>query len=319
MDQRYLAGRFRRRPQARWQRASRTSIAAYERQLRQAQKAEQAAELSAALERILNLHREEFTPATAPVAPLPAPVDEAAIRKRHEREALRGVGPFQLSVRAAARRNAEAAAGHEIQDAHALAHNAHAQLQVDLDLQWQRLLANEPDVLFTTLTAAIEDNDAPAAVASVQGRETTLIVLAPGPDAIPERRPSRTEAGNLSPSARSPNRRATPYMALVCGHLPATVREALAAAPGTESVRAAVVRWSRPDSYGRENLECVLATEFTRSRLLGIQWMTAQAPEIIADAAPNTLTNHSASGELRPLDLSREPELAELIRSIDHD
>lgn len=162
MDQRYLAGRFRRRPQARWQRASRTSIAAYERQLRQAQKAEQAAELSAALERILNLHREEFTPATAPVAPLPAPVDEAAIRKRHEREALRGVGPFQLSVRAAARRNAEAAAGHEIQDAHALAHNAHAQLQVDLDLQWQRLLANEPDVLFTTLTAAIEDNDAPA-------------------------------------------------------------------------------------------------------------------------------------------------------------
>src|ERR1039457_2084769 len=104
MDQRYLAGRFRRRPQARRQRASKSSIAAYERQLRQAQKAEQA-ELSAALERILNLHREEFTPATAPVAPLPAPVDEAAIRKRHEREALRGVGPFQLSVRAAARRN----------------------------------------------------------------------------------------------------------------------------------------------------------------------------------------------------------------------
>ncbi len=43
---------------------SRTSIAAYERQLRQAQKLEQAQELQAAFEGILNLHREDW-PASA--------------------------------------------------------------------------------------------------------------------------------------------------------------------------------------------------------------------------------------------------------------
>src|SRR5712671_3365778 len=70
---------------------SRTSIAAHERQLRQAQKLEQAQELNAAFQAILNLHREEFTPATAPVAPPPAAVDTVGIRQRHEHAASQGL------------------------------------------------------------------------------------------------------------------------------------------------------------------------------------------------------------------------------------
>jgi hypothetical protein len=80
---------------------SRTSIAAYERQLRQADKLQQAQELAMAFESINNLHREEFAVGTAPVAP-----DYAAIRKRHDRAALQGLNVFQKSARASARERA---------------------------------------------------------------------------------------------------------------------------------------------------------------------------------------------------------------------
>ena len=177
---------------------SRTSIAAYERQMRQAQKAEQARELVAAFQHILTLHQQEFVPASPPLAPEAEQVDEFAIRQRHEREALQGIGMFHRSARAAARQHATAAADHEIQQDTAKRQRDRASLQRQLDAAWQRLLANDPDAVHQTLTEAFEDNEAFAAVAGVHGDEVALVVLVPGPDVVPERMPRLTDAGNLS-------------------------------------------------------------------------------------------------------------------------
>lgn len=68
------------------------SMASYQRQLAAAQKAEEAQRLAAAFQEILNVHRTEFPPAVPPVAPPPSLPDARAVRRRHERDALAGIG-----------------------------------------------------------------------------------------------------------------------------------------------------------------------------------------------------------------------------------
>ena len=296
---------------------SRTSVAAYERQLRQAQKLEQAQELQAAFEGILNLHREDFMPATAPVAPPPTVADMAGIRQRHEREALQGLNLFQRSARASARQRAAEAANREIEAETARIRREHADLQRDLDEQWHLLLANDPDIVFTTLTEAFEDNEAPAAMAGVHDGEASVVVMVPDVDAVPERMPKLTEAGNLSLAKLTKSARNSFYVQLVCGHILVTVREALAAAPAITSVRVAVVRWTSPNAYGTRSIECLLAAVFTRHALHGIQWQSADAATIVQDASAELRIRQGATSELRPLDLSNEPGLAALLHAVD--
>ena len=296
---------------------SRTSIAAYERQLRQAQKLEQAQELQAAFEGILNLHREDFMPSTAPVAPPPAAADIAGIRQRHEREALQGLNVFQRSARASARQRAAAAASREIDAETARIRRQHADLQRDLDEQWHGLLANDPDIVFATLTEAFENNEAPAAMAGVHDGEVSVVVMAPDLGAVPERMPKLTEAGNLSLAKLTKSARNSFYVELVCGHILVTVREAFAVAPAITSVRAAVVRRTSPNAYGTPSVECLLAAVFTRHALHGIQWQSADAARIVQDAAAELRIRQGATSELRPLDLSNEPGLAALLHAVD--
>jgi hypothetical protein len=73
-----------------------------------------------------------------------------------------------------------------------------ADLQGELDEQWRRLLANDPEIVFATLTEAFEDNEAPAAMAGVHDSEASIVVLVPDVEVVPERMPKLTEAGNLS-------------------------------------------------------------------------------------------------------------------------
>jgi hypothetical protein len=296
---------------------SRTSVAAYERQLRQARKLEQAQELQAVFEAITNLHREDFTPATAPVAPSLAAVDMAGIRQRHEREALAGLNVFQRSARASACQQAAEAASSEIDAETARMRREQADLQCELDEQWQRLLANDPDVVFATLTEAFEDNEAPATMAGVHDSEASVVVMAPDADAVPERMPKLTEAGNLSLGKLTKSVRNSFYLQLVCGHILVTVREALAVAPSITSVRVAVVRQTPANAYGVRSVECLLAAVFTREALQGIQWQSADAATIVNEASAELRIRQGATSELRPLDLSNETALAALLQAVD--
>jgi hypothetical protein len=298
---------------------SRTSMAAYERQMRQAEKLEQAEELMAAFRGIMDLHRQDFAPVTAPVTPSPQPVDQTTIMRRHEQEALRGLNVFQRSARVLARQQAADAAAREIEVETARRQAERAELQRQLDEQWNRLLANDPDVAFSTLTEAFEDNEAPAAVAGVHDSEASVVVMAPDADAVPERAPRLTEAGNLSLRKLATRERNAFYGMVMCGHVLVTVREALAVAPGLKSVRVAVVRRTPPNAYGVQSVECLLAALFTRDALQGIKWQSADAAMIVNDASAELRIRQGPAEEFRPLDLSNEPSLAALLRAVDLD
>jgi hypothetical protein len=296
---------------------SRTSIATYERQLRQADKLQEARELQAAFQRILDLHREEFTPVTAPMAPSSQPIAASAVRKRHEQEALRGLNVFQRSARASAKEQAAKAASLEIQEETARQQREHADLQRQLDEQWHRLLANDPDVVFATLMEAFEDNEALAAIAGVHDSEVSVIVMAPDIDVVPERMPKVTEAGNLSLGKLTKSMRNSFYLLLVCGYAVTTVREALAVAPGIESVRLVMVRRTSPNAYGLRGIECLMAAVFSREALQGIQWQTTNAGAIVQDASTELRIRQGAADVIKPLDLSNEPDLAALLQAVD--
>lgn len=146
------------------------SMASYQRQLAAAEKAEEAQRLAAALQEILNVHRTQFTAAAPPVALPPALPDAQTVRRRHEREALAGIGLFQPAVRAEAKERATRAAEAEVAAARQQAAEQQAEVQRQLDQQWQQLCANDPEVVLTTLVEAFADNEAPAAPVAVDGR-----------------------------------------------------------------------------------------------------------------------------------------------------
>jgi hypothetical protein len=312
----YSAGGTRHRTQGG---STRTSAAARERQLRQAARSQQAAELATAFEAIMAVHREEFPIATPPVAPEPPAIDQDAIRKRHEQQALHGIGALQRKARIAARQQAAGAAAAEIAAAVTARAQQYMTLQSWLDEQWHKVLANDPDVVFATLTDAFEDNEAPAAVVSVESGAASIVIMCPDLSVVPDRMPERTSAGNLAFKKLTKTTRNAFCTELVCGRVLATVREALAVAPALGAIHTAVVRPSAPDAYGRHRHECLLAATFTRQALSRIQWQTASAAQIINQAATDQRILQTAYGELQPLNLTSEPELAPLLDAIDRD
>lgn len=297
---------------------SRATVAAYQRQAAAAAKSTEAAQIAAALLSLATLHREAFDPVTPPVAPDPVPVDEAAVLRRHMTAAVKGIGFWKRSERQAAREQARSAAESEISATRAEFEAGRARIQAELDERWAELLANQPDVVLATLAEAFEDNEAHAAAVSVDGSEVSVAVFVPGPEIIPERVPSRTQAGNLSLKKMTQSESAGYYRTAVCGHVLATVKEALAVAPGLSSVRVAAVRLSAPDVYGRSHLECLAAATFSRAALDGVDWEHAESTDVFDQCATDVSVNMSGRVKhLEPLDLTGEPELAALVAAVD--
>jgi hypothetical protein len=294
------------------------SAGATQRQLAQARKAEQAQQIAAALQHILDLHRQTFPPAQPPVAPPPEPVDERAIRTRHESTALRGISIFRRARRREAERRAAVAAEAEIRAERERRERERARAQEQLDAAWRRLLANDPPTVLAALDAAFEDNEARATALDVDGDEVELVVLPPTPDVLPERLPATTPAGNLTLKRTTKTEAAQLYKTLVAGHVLATVREAFAVAPSLRSARVVAIRVPEIDADGRPRTEVLLAARFERAALDGIQWDRAEAPQVVVDAASELVVDvKGRAKELHPVDLSREPDLAELVQRID--
>lgn len=61
-----------------------------------------------------------------------------------------------------------------------------------------RLQANDQDMVMSVLSEAFDDNKAPAAPLGVDGDEVSLAVLVPADSAIPDKKPTTTQARNLS-------------------------------------------------------------------------------------------------------------------------
>ncbi|MFC7593467.1 hypothetical protein ACFQYP_64490 [Nonomuraea antimicrobica] len=283
----------------------------------QAEKAAEAGRLASVFMQILELHRAEFPPAQPPVAaPVPPPELSVFLAPR-EQQALAGIGVFQRKARAEAKQRARQAAEADMQQWWMQANAERERYQWELSRQWQHLCGNDPEVVLPVLAEAFEDNEAPAVPVALNGAEVSLVILAPGPDFVPERFPSRTAAGNISLKKLTKDR-ASYYTLTLCGYLLVTLREAFAVAPGLSAARAVVLRTDRVDAYGRVQVSCMLAGRFERCSFDGVRWDAVDAATVVNDTASNLMINQKgAAKEPYPLDLRFEPELQALVNAVD--
>ena len=163
-----------------------------------------------------------------------------------------------------------------------------------------------------------EDNEAPASVVDVQGNEMTVLLTAPAIEVVPDRKPGTTSAGNLSIRKMTKTDRASLHSELICGHTLLTVKEAFAMAPGITTVRVVTFGTEGKDAYGQTQYTPLLAAQFSRPRLTGVQWTSTPALRIMVDVS-DTLLIDIKRAEIQPIPLDDHPELKDLAQTIESD
>jgi hypothetical protein len=109
-------------------------------------------------------------------------------------------------------------------------------------------------------------------------------------------------------------------MTTVASHVLLTVREAFAVAPGLFAARIVAVQHFGADADGRPRIQPVLAARFERRRLDTVNWHGAGALDIFHDVGTDQILNvRRAANELRPIDLSKQRRLAEVVAKLDVD
>jgi hypothetical protein len=288
-----------------------------QRQLAQAQKEEEFLRLRSILQEILDVHRTEFPKAERQLAPPPAPVDERQIYKAKEKELLAGVPVWRIADRKAAKARARKLASEEVQRENERRSNEQAALQRELDEVWERLCTNHPSTVIDAIDDAFEDNEAPAAPVNMEESVLSLVMLAPTEDQIPEQKPAVTPSGKPTVKRMTKTEGADVYLTLISGHLLATIREALAVAPGIEEVKAVVVRRTE-DIYGETHLEALMAGRYGRAQLERVKWKEAEAPTIVQQAALELNWNPKGRPPtLKPLGLDKEPGLKTFLDALE--
>lgn len=292
-------------------------LAVAARQQAAADKRAQAKALADALIAITEIHQEGFPTATRPVAPAPEPVDQSAIRTAHRKAAKKSTSVFARTARKAALAQGELDANAEIAAEAARRGAARAAYQSDLDAWWAKVLACDPDTVLGTLATAFEDNEAAAAAVGVDGTEVSLVVVVPSETAIPDRKPTTTQAGNLSLKKLTKTEVADLYKMLVCGHVLVTLREAFAVVPSLTSARIIAVRASRRDANAKRTAEVLMAGRCERSAL-DVRWTDAGSARIFNDCLTERIAlQEGAISALQPVPVHDEPALRAVVEAID--
>lgn len=274
------------------------------------EKAAVARELESFFAAMGGIHRQTFDPVRKPVAPEPVLPDFTEILGKAEKNELKRVSRLSLSARKVAKKLAR-----DIAEQHALSLlgesiELKSNLQTQLDHGWDRLVSNDPDSVFEVLNDAFQDNDAPAAAVGVEGHDASVVVLVAGMEAIPERYPTATAAGNLSIKKMTKSVRNDHYKVLVCGNLLVTASESFAVAPGIRSVTLVAVRASGDGHH----FEPIFATKIKRVSLQSIPMSSLDPSEVVDQVGMDTcLRTKGLSKELQPLDVKSEPDLKRLL------
>lgn len=284
------------------------SLAAYERQVRAAERQTELEHWLALNKQMLALafvHKDEFAPATAPIAPPAEPVDERAITARHEREQRSGIPLWRRSERRDAKARAREGAAAEIAAERQRRELERGGLQAQLDADWRRLLATERDVVFEVVETAFEDNEIPAAPIDVDGATATLLVKigAPG-ELIPEREVTTTPTGKPTHKRRSKGVINALYAEILASHVVATVKEALAVVPSLQHIRILAIRGDRLG--GGLQMIPLYVGEFGRGQVQR-DWNDVNVLAFIE--AHGQIRYKGQAQELAPLVTKHDPEL----------
>lgn len=294
--------------------ASRTSLAAHEREVRRAKKLEEvqaAVDLDNQLIAMCQAHEENFEPSAAPESFDPEPVDRHQIKARLSKEAVKEISPFKLRQR----REAKHAALEDLDAEVAAEEERRAREAADYQSEWERYLtalkANDPWAVLSTLERAFEDNEAPAAAVSCRDSRVDVVLRWPSlDDVVPERKAAVTPTGKPTVKKRTKGERAELYLEALSSNALATAKEAFAVCPSLQQVGLAVVRAGHDPARGDQVLEPIVFGLLTRGQLEDIQWTNISATAAFLNAAKGRVgmrgkgTNKSLFG----LDLSDDLE-----------
>lgn len=296
----------------------RSSSGSVTRSVAASSRAEAAEQLVDVYKRIAGLHRESFRPAQRLVEPPAAPVYEADVLKRHQKEKLKGISFFARARRKDALARAAVDAQQEVESRRRESARQQAKKQRQHDEEWERLTANDPQTVMAALATAFEDNDAAAAPIGVTGDEAALVVIVPTLAGMPQKKPDVTPTGRPTIKAVPKKEAASWHATAVAGCILVTVKEAFAVAPGLQALRIVAATTPERDAYGARHADVLIAARFERSRLEGVQWETIEPARILNDVSTELqLKQVGAAKTLTPLALDDEPELHALLDAID--
>lgn len=270
--------------------------------------------------RIAALHHKHFAVAARPVAPERPRVDVDDIEKRHRAEKLKGVSIFAPQRRREALTKAAAEAQSEVHACGLERVRSRSAAQVQLDKEWARLVANNPDTVMAAPAAAFEDNDAAAAPLGIAGDEATLVVIVPTLSGMPQKKPEVTPTGRSTVKAVPKKEVASWHATAVAGCILVTMKQAFAVAPGLRSIRIVAVTTPEADAYGQRHADVLVAAQIERHRLDGVQCETVESVRILNDVSSELqLKQVGAAKTLTPPSLDGEPELQALLDTIDYE
>jgi hypothetical protein len=274
-----------------------------ERQIARARKEDEIGKLAGTLHALIRMHDEEFGTATRPVAETTPGPDETAIRAEQRSAALADAPTFSLKRRREAKAHAEQLAAVEIERQRNAADELRTATQRELDRRWDDLCANEPATVLGVLEAAFEDNEAPAVPINCEGATATVVVLVQPLSFLPDKKPTLTEAGNVTLRNWALGDRNDFYASYVRSATIATAKEAFAVAVGLARVSIITIR-REPRAEGPDALEALWCVNVERSA------------NTATDAAPIPdleVVTKGRTRQVQPLDVSGHSSLHQLL------
>jgi len=189
--------------------------------------------------------------------------------------------------------------------------------QTVLDDEWQKLNTNDPSVTLNVLEEAFADNEAPAAAIDCEGNRTTVVMRFVTPEAIvPGRKPARTPTGKRTLRKRTKTEINTLYLEALGSNVLATVKETLAAAPGTDVVQMLVVRRETDKKHAGE-LAAIYVGEFDRESFAGASG--SRSPSRALEQATESILNLKGKTKVvSPIDLGGREDLASVLAEIEN-
>jgi len=297
-------------------RRPRSQYTDYERAYARAEREEAiegAAARDEALRALLTAHEVEFPLAQRPVVAPPTIADTAAISANLRREKFTQIPWYRRRERgiaaAEARKEAEAKVHSETERKRAEA----AAEQASLDEEWRLLLENDPAHVLLSVEAAFADNASPAAPVNCEDDELSVVIRVASLDRlIPTHSYELTPTGRPTIRQRTKTNRNHLYLGLIASQALATVKEALAVAPGIQSVAFLVVRDDEDEGY----LTPLYCGRVTRAWADQIDWANAIALEALGSIEDSRWNWRGRTDEVTPLDLADEPDIAALVEHI---
>lgn len=283
---------------------------AVERAQREAEREERIAELHELRRRSTTVHLQDFPAARPPHVPPPPELGRAWAYAEAQAFHLRGVGRFARSERSIARERAAADAPVYLAAEQSRLAEVHRELTGEAAEWWRRLITNDEPTVCEAVNAAFADNPAAGCAVGLRDGVLSVVMRHQDLDTLPTQTPGLTPAGRPTLKTLTKRDRLLWWLTILGSNVVATIKEALATAPGVTAVDLAVLT-RLPDT---QRLAVVAYGRWSRRSVESAVWREPDDALRFLDIGDDVAcTISSTATKVRPLDTSRVPDLDRLL------